>query len=157
MDSPEAESSKKQLPTLRLIVGAMGGGVVMFLLIAVVVVQGGSMAVRPELAQVMLPILGTLAVGALGAGAFIRSYFRKRKSVAAASAAGSPISGGYAAATIFSAALAEGWGLFGVVAYLITGRGLALVGALAAIVVLAAHWPTQSAAERFESYPADER
>ena len=148
------ETIEKQLLTLRIIVGAMGGGLLAFGAVAVAVVSGGFREADPSLADTLLMVLGVMALGVIPASVVVRTALRKQAGQAAPATSmpdGSPALGRYATATIIGCALFEGWGFFGAVTHLLTGNQLALIAVGVAILGIAAHWPTRAGVEKFGS------
>ena len=108
-------------------------------------------------------MLGAWALLTLPATAFILPAMRKKAGLAAADAAGDPDPDApkiaaiahYTTALLLRAALAEGWGLFGAVAALLTGNLLFLIAPVLAAMIIGVYFPTRSKFEAFYSQSID--
>jgi hypothetical protein len=142
------------LRVLRLLLAAMGGGMVVFAGIAVLVVKSGSMDSRPALAPILLPILGLVAILELPVYATMRRGIvsKARQAWDRTPSSDDPaveLLPSYNMLTIIGGALAEGFGLFGTVVFLLTGSWPALAAPAIALVALAAVFPSQDRLNRF--------
>lgn len=143
------------LRALRIVIVAMMGGILSFSVIAVVI--SPRMTKRPELAGLLLLILGALVVVEMlvyfvirrGTMAKLRQSLREAPLDADSEGRMLPA---MATLTLIGAAMAEGIGLFGVVAFLITGQTAALAAPAIALLVLVLRIPTQ---EKLSAFVAD--
>ena len=144
-----------ELLTLQMIVGALAMGVALFAAVALVIDVAGPEA-DPELANVLLAVLASMAV------ALIPVYFLVRRSFLSAARGqlaqredrGRPGRGAELTIpepirilTIIGAALAESVGLFGTVIYMVTKAQLALIAPAVALVAILACMPTRGRLE----------
>ena len=142
------------LMVLRLLLAAIGGGMVIFAGIAVLLVKSGSMEGKRELAPILLPILGLIAILELPVYATMRRGIvsKARQAWDRAPSSGDPaveLLPSYNMLTIIGGALAEGFGLFGTVVLLLTGSWPALAAPAIALLALAAVFPSPDRLNRF--------
>jgi hypothetical protein len=142
------------LLVLRLLVAAIAGSLVIFAGIAVLLVRSGTTEGMPELIQTLLPILGLVAILELPVYATIRRGIlsKARQAWEHESPRDEPAAEllpSYSMLTIIGGALAEGFGLFGTVVFLLTGSWPALAAPAIALVVLAAAFPSRDRLNRF--------
>ena len=142
------------LGVLRVLLAAMGGGMVVFAGIAMLVVKSGSTDSRPALAPILLPILGLIAILELPVYATMRRGIvsKARQAWDREPSSNDPaieLLPSYNTLTIIGGALAEGFGLFGAVVFLLTGSWPALAAPAIALVALAAVFPSRDRLNRF--------
>lgn len=152
--------------SLRLVLGAMAAGSVVFLVVAAVVRETGQIEeseTKPMLTYLAcgyaaLSLVLRMVLPPLVAGAANRRDAASPVDVPPRdSGVGddaddlAPYRGGFTVRTIMSAAIVEGAAFFAVVAYMLEGMAVSLAVAAVMVVVLLAQWPTQ---RRFESWAA---
>ena len=142
------------LTVLRLLLAAMGGGMTIFAGIAVLLVRSGSMEGKRELAPILLPILGLIAILELPVYGSIRRGIvsKARQAWDREPSMDDPaveLLPSYNMLTIIGGALAEGFGLFGTVVFLLTGSWPALAAPAIALLALAAVFPSPDRLNRF--------
>ncbi len=164
MSDPNLQDKLAQpIQVLQIIVGAMVLGIVAFLAVIIALRAGGQAFGAPAATGSLITYVAiAYAVGAVLVRAIIPSVVtsagrQKILRETAGSADDGDAAGGnggevdkllgvFRTKTIITAALFEGAGLFVVVAYMIEGTSLALLGAIVLAVLLAYHFPTRSAA-----------
>ena len=137
----------RQVLVQQVIVAMMMTGVVAFGAIVLLILPGRTTS--PEMANLLLPVLGVLAVGELVAYGVIRGVVLgnvRRQIEQGPSAPGNEGKALVAGQTLtlIRSAMAESVGLFGVVIVLISGNRLALVGPALALVIMALGFPTRN-------------
>jgi len=142
------ETPQVSLRVLRIIIAAMVCGLLAFGAVAVFLVEGGTKRVDPGLANLLLPVIGMLAISELVAyfvvrGAILRKAVEPLPPHLPPPPGATPM-GRLATVTLIGCAMAEGIGLFAIVTYLLTGNRLAWIAAAAALLTLAMQWPTQA-------------
>ena len=142
------------LLVLRLLVAAITGSLVIFAGIAVLLVRSSTIEGQPQLTVTLLPILGLVAILELPVYVTIRRGIvsKARQAWDRDPARNDPTAElvpSYSMLTIIGAALAEGFGLFGTVVFLLTGSWPALGAPAIALVVLAAAFPSRDRLNRF--------
>ncbi|UCD28510.1 MAG: hypothetical protein JSV03_15750 [Planctomycetota bacterium] len=140
------------LAALRLIVLGMIGGVVIFVVIVLAV--GNRFEGQPELSSIMLPILVLAAAVAIFVPIVIRRNLigqarRVIDDVSEDENSTERIIGFVNAYIIISAAVAEGYGLFATVVYLLTKSVPALLMAVIALALLMKRFPNRSLVDKF--------
>jgi hypothetical protein len=151
--TPGTNANQTRL-VLRLLVAAMAGGMLVFAAIAIVAVTAGSVTLNSELTTTLLAVLGLFAVGALVAYAVVRrSIVSKARQIREQQSSKEDPTAAllptYSVVTIVSGALAEGFGLFGTVVFLLTGSWPALAAPVLALLALAAIFPSRDRLSRF--------
>jgi hypothetical protein len=150
-----AETKVNQaLTVLRLLLAAMGGGTVVFAGIAVLLVKSGLVDSKPALAPILLPILGLVAILELPVYATMRRAIlsKARQAWNRAPSSDDPaleLLPSYNMLTIITGALAEGFGLFGTVVFLLTSAWLALAAPAITLIALAAAFPSSDRLNQF--------
>jgi len=155
MDQP----ADKQLMALRVIVGAMAFGIVVFSVVTVFAGATISQATDASLARILYVVLGVVAVCEVPAFFIIRQVVLGRAIEASRRGEGAqdPVKEAlqpYATITVIGAAMVEGLGLFGAAICLVTGDRVALVvSGICMIMLLLVFFPRraklQAIAERF--------
>jgi len=155
----EAKDRDDALRPVRLLVGALASGVVLFAGVAIVVrrrggFDGDSFEPIPVIALVFT--VAAVALRPLIVHALVRASLRQRERgglrIAPGEDAGDAV---YRGVTVAGAAILEGAGLFCLVAYLLSGRTALLGAGLAMpVLILVFHWPTPVRARAFRArYP----
>jgi hypothetical protein len=142
------------LLVLRLLVAAIAGSLLIFAGIAVLLVRSGTTESQSALIPTLLPILGLVAILELPVYLIIRRRIvvKARQTWECEPARddlAAELLPSYSMLTIIGAALAEGFGLFGTVVFLLTGSWPALAAPAIAFVVLAAAFPSRDRLNRF--------
>ena len=153
----------QRLLTMRIILGALVAGCVAFLIIAVILRQGGQMALPPGLPVFTYVSLG-FAVFWTALSFFIPDFFiaaeRRKLAQAPARHLNDPqarlrtsdmvkLLGLYSTRMVISSAIVEGCVFFFLIAYLLEGSLICLVGALALLGIMGAKFPTRAGVERW--------
>ncbi len=146
---------RKAVTVPRVVLGAMGMGIVAFAAVAVVLGQGGQMTTQPELARILLPVLALMAAPALVAFLLVRNAavgkLRSEAGQAPDRITVEVVAARLVPVTIIGGALAEGVSLFGTVAYLLTGQALALAAPAVGIIALVLLMPSLTRIRRLTS------
>ena len=129
---PRSSGRPVTLAGLRVIVFTMAGFQLAWTL-AAFFAKGTALELDPELATMLLPAGGLLAVSELAAFFFLRLRFKKlwqRELAERPYKTGGPLPTNFAQSALIGAALAEGVGLFGAVIHFLSGDpyGLLLAG-----------------------------
>ncbi len=153
IDSSESDDSgiERVLLPVRLIVGALAVGVVMFAGVAVWLRQSGRMADVDEPSEV-LPMIAVVfagiavAVRPLLVRVIVLALQRQGERGGLRAAPGEdPMLTIYRGATVAGAAILEGAGLLCLVVYMLSGNTTVLVaGAAQPLLIVLFHWPTLS-------------
>lgn len=146
--------ARPTLQQLRLIVMAMGAGVIIFGLIVILLVARERVNTDADLARPLLAALGALAVVEIVAYVVLRkllmgSMRRRWLGQAVEDVPAEELTRGFQALTLIGAALAEGLSLFGLVVVLVTGTWPAIVATVAGLLALALAMPTRDKLNRF--------
>ncbi len=139
------------LQRLRIVVAALLLGAVSFAAVAVFLVQSQTRPTSPEPARALMAALAALAVGATVAYRLVRRGLLGQLR-ARGGTGGSQIEEllePFATLILVGAALTEGWCLFALVIYLVTGLPVALVAAAVGVFILALFFPGR---RRFQAF-----
>jgi len=144
-------SIEKNLKVLRIIVAGMMGGIVIFLLVVLVI--GRHMQKQSDLLTVMLPILLVFMVGAIFVPMVLRRKFiegaqRMIQNGSDDDPAGH-VFGIFNGYILISCAMAEGFGLFAVVIFLLTRSLPVLIIVAVSLILLILRFPTRSMVDQF--------
>jgi hypothetical protein len=144
----------RTLLRLRVILAAMGGGIVALVAVAISVVTGQAFRPDPGPATMLFPALGCMALGAIAAYVILRRQIvaglrRVWQEQDPAERQPGNLIGHFQTLTVISAALAEGPSLIGAVIFLVTGIWAALFAPLLGLFVLSLLLPTRDRFERF--------
>jgi len=135
----------------RVIVLALALGIVLFTGVVVCLRLSGEPATNPEIGQLLLLVIGALAVANTSVYFVLRKSFVARAQAAKGEALEllkhDAVPPQLLTLTILGAALAEGVGLLGVVALLLGAPWFALAAPALAVVLIVAQLPSR---ERFE-------
>jgi F0F1-type ATP synthase membrane subunit c/vacuolar-type H+-ATPase subunit K len=146
-----AQQGSQPLGSLRMIVVALASGVLLFTVVAVFLRRGGTMPDDAELGGMLALIAAGIGVLQLPVYLALRARFRasarERKAESLALVKEGRVPPPLMSLTIIGAALAEGVGLFGVVALLLGAPWYALVLPALSIVLILAQMPSR---ERLE-------
>ncbi|MEM1165099.1 MAG: hypothetical protein AAGI30_02280 [Planctomycetota bacterium] len=160
MNTPPETSASNQTPSLtqlRVVVGALVGGQVMFLAVVIVLlaavqpggfVPGSTMALVLGVAVIGVAI-GTTVAQVVIRGGVIASVRAAVEQAANPDEAVSRVGQAFTGLTIIRAAMFEGWGLFGVVSLMLTGQWVFVLAPLASVVGIASVFPTR---DRFGAF-----
>jgi hypothetical protein len=134
----------------------MAGGLLVFGCVATVVRASGFVWPAEGMGTVLLLILAMLAVGETVAygvvrQATMRNAQRSYETCSTDTERSALILNSFATVVIIGCAMIEGLGLFGVVIYLVSGKGLGLLAGALAVILLAASFPTAHKFHSFES------
>jgi hypothetical protein len=148
-------NSDRAVLVLRVIVLAMGVGVVSFLAVVVLLVTGGQAATDPRRAAGLLPALGIASAAAAGlylvARRGLTGKLRRFYEQQAGEAPPSQLVTGFATLTIVGAGLAEGPSFFGAVVFYLSGSWLALGVPVLGLLMLALIFPSRRMLHAFAS------
>ncbi len=146
-------SVDQTLLVLRIIIGALTAGLLLFTVLVVFLVGSGTMLTSPAGADAFLIALAALAAGVAVAYPIVRRMqigaLARRLRGDSSEEALPGLLESYRTLTISGAAMVEGPGLFAGTIYLLTGQRAVLVAAAAAVALLAAQWPTEEKFQRF--------
>lgn len=140
--------------TIRLVVAAMATGVLAFGAMVVFMITGGVITTNPALANILLLTLAGLAFVEVVAYTMVRAICldRARRAWNGAVADESSVDGVlscFSTLTLIGAAMAEGFGLFGIVIFLLAGAWVAIAASALALLVIAIQFPSRA---RFTSF-----
>lgn len=149
MTPHRADLEGKPIPTLRILVLAMAGGLIM--VSAVMVFVSRTVAGAASIGQPFL-FVAILVVMALGEATTF-SLLRRQAVAALRPEAGAPappaeVMRRYVRLTIVAAAMAESVGMLGAVFYFLTGEPFVLAAPALALIVLGRCWPSEEKAAR---------
>jgi F0F1-type ATP synthase membrane subunit c/vacuolar-type H+-ATPase subunit K len=150
----DEQTHQKRLLTLRIIVAAMAGSLLVFGAIAVVLGPISDDASDPQQGQVFLLVLIFFAVSEVVAYAVVRRVHVGRLQANYQQADDSALPEvwqGFMVLTIIGCAMAEGIGLFGLVIVMLEGVGPALAVAFVAWLALLVQFPRSGQFEAFAS------
>ena len=137
----------KALAPIKVTILAIAGGLVAFIAVAVGLVTRGTLSFDPAVGRLLLVALGLLSVGELLAWMVLRrvlmTQLHSRFKAATQDHRQEILVKALPTRWIVPAAMAEGFGLFGVVVLMVGGRWLALVAPAVALCVLGALWPSR--------------
>lgn len=144
----------KPVRALRIVVAAMIAGTLAFGMVALLI--GTQRPSAPGLARVLLITLGLLGIWELAAGVSVRRSImaKARRSLEAlppGEVTTAQLMPAITTVTIVTCAMAEGFGLFGLVVFLLTGSTPALPAPLIALIVLTFQFPTRDRVSRLVS------
>ena len=145
---PHGRPRQISMLALRVVIGAMAMGLIVFTAIFVGVL-------KPTPSPAGSPVLVYAPFGFFAVSAVMSVVLRQaflagwRKSLAGADKDDPRLLQTYARATLLSGAMFEGPGFFGLIVYMVTGDMLPLVVVPLAIVALALVFPTQMAFDNF--------
>lgn len=151
-----ADQVRQRIQALQVTVGAMAFGVTVLSVVAVAL-SGQFVAGGGDLETIFCAILVGLAVVELVAYSILRPAFTARaqrewvEDGPPQDQVGEFTAGRYATLTIIGCAMAEGFGLLGGAAVLVTGRYFGLAAAGVALVALAIQFPTRAKMSTFAS------
>jgi len=140
------ESVVKQLLALKIIVGTLTLGQVVFGAVAIAIVSSQAPAVDSGLFAILMGVLVAIAVLELPGYWVIRRVELDRLRRSAEQDADGllvRLLASYSKLTIIAAAMVEGLGLFGTVIYLVTANAIGLVGPVLACLALCGMFPTR--------------
>lgn len=140
------------LRPVRIIILAMMAGILGFATIAVAVSRRFDH--QDDLAQLLLLVLAAVGLGELFAyGALRRATSNRLRKRVQADPGGqfqpTTLAPDLVRLQIIAAAMAEGFGLLGIVVFLVTGTAIALAGPVVALVILTRLVPTRDRVSRF--------
>lgn len=152
------ETMQGTLFVLRIIVGSMIAGVVLFAF--VVLAACGVPVDPPESTPVLFGVLVAFAASGIVGSVVVHHVMlaRARQASWHTATGGDPTIFAircWQTCTIISTAVAESFGFFAVVVYLMTGSQPALLVAALAVALMALRFPTQNRADLFISQVAD--
>lgn len=149
----EIRQLPKELLTLRILIGMMAMGVVVFAVVAAFLAPIDDSPSMREIANLLAFILIALVVALTSAYVVIRAamlkQLRAKLGGLTADARLSPVALTYFQLTLIAGAMAESVGLFGVVIILLAGQGIVWIAPLLALLVLGALFPRLDAFRSF--------
>lgn len=134
----------KQINALRLIIGAMAAGLIVF---GTVTLAIGERMSDPGLAKLLLPVLAVLGTSEFIAYGVLRmaTLNALRKDILSLAPAEVEIRalGTFCTLTLIRSAMAESFGLFGIVIVMVTGIKLVFAAPLLSLILLALGFPSR--------------
>ncbi len=148
------EDAAARLRPLKIIVASMLAGIVVLSLVALGVVRADSVSQDQGLALVLLVVLALLALGELPAYFVIRQALiaklrAEKRDEESDQRRLSQFLSPFTTLTILAGAMAEGFGLFGAVVFMVTGQPAALVAPAIAALFLTAVFPSEQRLRAF--------
>lgn len=145
----------KALASAKLIVGSLAMGLLTFMAVLFFVI-GPQTPADPKLPNILLIVLVVLGLSEFPAYFVLRSGLlsRLRRAFAQEPPRGDPTARvwpSFFTLTLIGCGLAEGWGLFGAIAYMLSGNQWALLAPLLAVLLLALQFPTRDKLSTFVS------
>jgi hypothetical protein len=144
---------ERTLLVLRLVLLAMGAGIIAFAGIAIFLVTGGHVTTRPDVASLLLPGLGLVAATALVAYVLVRRALlatlrRLPQTPQTQDAVRRRLVSGFMLLTIAGGAMAEAPSLVGAIIFMQSGHWAALLAPLLGVGALVLLFPSRDKFER---------